>query len=92
MPNSSVKYILILIILVSFNLEGQTNLNQLIEEVNEIKLNIDGDIAVAFLDLSNEENQILINNTKSFHAASTIKVPVMIELFKQQEAKKIKFK
>tara|TARA_B110000008_G_scaffold97246_1_gene99837 strand:- start:73 stop:969 length:897 start_codon:yes stop_codon:yes gene_type:complete len=89
MPNSSVKYILILIILVSFNLEGQTNLNQLIEEVNEIKLNIDGDIAVAFLDLSDEENQILINNTKSFHAASTIKVAVMIELFKQQGAKKI---
>lgn len=45
---------------------------------------IDGDIAVAFLDLSNEENSIMVNTDEVFHAASTMKVPVMIELFKQQ--------
>lgn len=45
---------------------------------------IDGNVAVAFLDLSNEENSILINVDEEFHAASTMKVPVMIELYKQQ--------
>jgi len=45
---------------------------------------IEGDVAVAFLDLSNEENLILINIDEEFHAASTMKVPVMIELYKQQ--------
>ncbi len=91
MPNS-VQYMLIsicLIMLVSCNSKTQITLNELINEVNKKKLNIDGDIAVAFLDLSSEENQILINNTKSFHAASTMKVPVMIELFKQQAEGKL---
>ena len=46
--------------------------------------NINGDVAVAFLDLSNEDNSILINVDEKFHAASTMKVPVMIELYKQQ--------
>jgi beta-lactamase class A len=45
---------------------------------------IDGEVAIAFLDLSNEENTILINADENFHAASTMKVPVMIELYKQQ--------
>ncbi len=45
---------------------------------------IEGDVAVAFLDLSNGENSILINVDEKFHAASTMKVPVMIELYKQQ--------
>lgn len=51
----------------------------------ELQINdIEGDVAVAFLDLSNEENSILINVDEEFHAASTMKVPVMIELYKQQ--------
>ena len=59
--------------------------------IDDLKVNIDqqietieGDIAVAFLDLSNENNSILINADENFHAASTIKIPVMIELYKQQ--------
>ena len=87
-----VQYLLIsicLTMLVSCNSKTHLTLNELKEEVNEIKSNIDGDIAVAFLDLSNKENQILINSTKSFHAASTMKIPIMIELFKQQTEKKL---
>jgi beta-lactamase class A len=45
---------------------------------------IEGDIAVSFLDLSNEENLILINADKKSHAASTMKVLVMIDLYKHQ--------
>lgn len=50
---------------------------------------IDGEVAVAFLDLSNEKNQVFINVDKNFHAASTMKVPVMIELYKQQSEGKL---
>jgi len=50
---------------------------------------IDGDIAVAFLDLYDDNNQILIHVDEQFHAASTMKVPVMIELYKQQSEGKL---
>ena len=88
----AVHYTLILVcitILLSCNSKTHFTLNELTEDINEIKAKIDGDIALAFLDLSNEEHQIQINTTKSFHAASTMKVPIMIELFKQQAEKKI---
>ncbi len=51
--------------------------------------NIDGDVAVAFLDLSDEKNHVFINVDEKFHAASTMKVPVMIELYKQQSEGKL---
>jgi beta-lactamase class A len=41
-----------------------------------------GTFAVAFWDLSNGE-QILVREHEVFHAASTMKTPVMIEVFKQ---------
>lgn len=44
---------------------------------------IEGDFAMAFLDLRDSTNQMHINAKESFHAASTMKVPVMIELFKR---------
>lgn len=50
---------------------------------------IEGEVAVAFIDLSNEKNQVLINVDENFHAASTMKVPVMIELYKQQSEGKL---
>ncbi len=56
----------------------------------ELKLNIitelakqQGISAVAFKDLSTG-NEILFNEHESFHAASTMKTPVMIEVFKQE--------
>ena len=48
-----------------------------------------GTFAVAFLDLTSGE-KILINENESFHAASTMKTPVMIEVFKQAEQGKFK--
>jgi beta-lactamase class A len=44
-----------------------------------------GTYAVAFKDLESGE-EVLINANTSFHAASTMKTPVMIELLKQAEA------
>jgi beta-lactamase class A len=51
--------------------------------VNDIS-KIDGEVAIALYDLNNESNTITINVNEPFHAASTMKVPVMIELYKQQ--------
>lgn len=44
-----------------------------------------GTYAVAFLDLSDTSNFLLINENQVFHAASTMKTPVMMEIFKQAQ-------
>lgn len=44
----------------------------------------EGTFAVAFYDVSGDR-QVLINARESFHAASTMKTPVMIELFRESE-------
>lgn len=48
---------------------------------------VEGHFAVAFEDLSTGE-QLLINEREDFHAASTMKIPVMIEVFRQAAAGK----
>lgn len=50
---------------------------------------INGDVAVVFYNLSDPKDSLFINENEKFHAASTMKVPVMIELFKQAEKGKI---
>ena len=50
---------------------------------------IQGDVAVAFFNLSDATDSLFINADTEFHAASTMKVPVMIELFKQQQEGKL---
>lgn len=48
-----------------------------------------GEFAVAFKNLQNGDT-VFINGKTNFHAASTMKTPVMIELFKQAKAGKFK--
>jgi beta-lactamase class A len=50
-----------------------------------------GNFALAFKDLQTGE-EILINEHRLFHAASTMKTPVMIEVFKQERAGKFSMK
>ncbi|GGW40228.1 serine hydrolase [Arenibacter certesii] len=50
---------------------------------------IDGTVAIAFYSLSEPKDSLYINVDEKFHAASTMKVPVMIELFKQANEGKI---
>ncbi len=50
---------------------------------------IDGTVAVAFYSLAEPKDSLLINVDEKFHAASTMKVPVMIELFKQASEGKL---
>jgi beta-lactamase class A len=50
---------------------------------------VEGQFAVAFKDLQTGKT-LFINEKENFHAASTIKTPVMIEVFKQAKAGKFK--
>jgi len=76
--------ILIITVLFASNLTAQENMQS--KKINEIilgKLNqIEGDKAVFFLNLETGE-EIKFNEKEKFHAASTMKVPVMLELYRQ---------
>ncbi|UTA69337.1 MULTISPECIES: serine hydrolase [Emticicia] len=50
---------------------------------------VEGEFALAFKDLQTGQT-VFINEKESFHAASTMKTPVMIEVFKQAKAGKFK--
>ncbi len=58
--------------------------NEIIKKFSETE----GTFALAFKDLQSGET-IFINEKENFHAASTMKTPVMIEIFKMAEAGKI---
>jgi beta-lactamase class A len=60
---------------------------QFMKEVNEILSKESGTFAVAYKNLKTGET-LLINEHEIFHAASTMKTPVMAEVFKQAEAGK----
>ena len=49
---------------------------------------INGDFAVAFRTLNAPEETLLINEHQMFHAASTMKTPVMIELYRQAKGRR----
>ncbi len=59
---------------------------QIVSELGSIK----GRFAVAFIDLNDPSDTLFINENESFHAASTMKTPVMIEIFKQAAEGKFK--
>lgn len=50
---------------------------------------VEGEFAVAFKDLQTGK-KLFINEKENFHAASTMKTPVMIEVFKQAKAGKFR--
>src|SRR5437763_10664350 len=58
-------------------------------EVEQIISSSGADVAVAFRTLDGKD-ELLIRPDVEFHAASTMKVPVMIELFRQARARALK--
>jgi beta-lactamase class A len=65
-------------------------LQQLDADVKSIIGENHGTYAVAFLDLNDTSRQLLINEKLVFHAASTMKTPVMMEIFKQVQQRRLK--
>jgi len=74
---------LIIVVLFSSCGKKQDISKQLTDTLSQAK----GNFAVAFKDLQTGE-EILINEHRLFHAASTMKTPVMIEMYKQAQAGK----
>jgi beta-lactamase class A len=80
MPRATIVLLSSLFILTSCSqtMSLQSLKNQITERLSQQP----GEFAVAFKDLSTGE-EILINEKTAFHAASTMKTPVMIEVYKQ---------
>ena len=74
------RYFYIHIVIISFLIS--CNSSNLEEEIIFKFENFEGDFALAYKDLSSG-NQILYNEKQIFHAASTMKTPLMIEVFNQ---------
>jgi len=66
---------------------AQTDVQQLKEQIKSF-IAKQGTISVAFRDLLTGE-EIMINESETFHAASTMKTPVLIEVFKQAKEGKL---
>lgn len=62
------------------------NSEELKSAIEDRLAGIEGDFAVAFKNLSDTSQSVLINAKEMFHAASTMKTPVMIEVFRQAAA------
>ncbi|MDH3648929.1 MAG: class A beta-lactamase-related serine hydrolase [Saprospiraceae bacterium] len=78
------KVILLIGLLFFLHCRPETPLLVLEQEVTAAFRNGQGVFSMAFKDLQSGE-EILINGDDSFHAASTMKTPVMIEVYKQAE-------
>ncbi|MEQ9425857.1 MAG: serine hydrolase [Cyclobacteriaceae bacterium] len=63
--------------------KSDSQLEQLENEIGSLFSSTKGSFAIAFKNLSDTTDVILINEHADFHAASTMKVPVMIELYRQ---------
>lgn len=64
------------------------DLNTLAVQINSAFNSLEGDFALAFKMIDDQANTIFINEKMIFHAASTMKTPVMIEVYKQAAEKK----
>jgi beta-lactamase class A len=78
--------LLIISLTSAFSVFLTTN-NTLRDRIDKKFSSVKGEFALAFKDLQSGK-EILINERKSFHAASIMKTPVMIEVYKQASEKK----
>ncbi|CAN1512292.1 PenP Beta-lactamase class A [Spirosomataceae bacterium] len=72
----------------SMNISAQKNI-QLKETISKLMSRTEGDFGLAFKNLDNGDT-IFINAHEYFHAASTMKTPVMLEVFNQEKQAKFK--
>jgi beta-lactamase class A len=64
---------------------SRPSLDQLREDILAVYDTVDGDFAVGFKDLSTGDT-LFIQGDSSYHAASTMKTPVMVEVYRQAAA------
>lgn len=68
--------------------QSENEKEQLRKEIESQFSNSKGTFALAFVNLADTSQSLMINEKEMFHAASTMKTPVMVELFKQAAAGK----
>ncbi|MCU0353543.1 MAG: class A beta-lactamase-related serine hydrolase [Cytophagales bacterium] len=69
---------------------NQMTIEGLRQHIETRLTSVEGRFAVVFKQVDKPENRISINGKEVFHAASTMKTPVMIEVFDQAKAGKFK--
>jgi beta-lactamase class A len=62
---------------------GRQSLTSLKSDIEKLFDSTEGVYALTFLNISDETERVLINENEMFHAASTMKTPVMIEVYRQ---------
>ena len=62
------------------------SLDALERDIRTVLDSVEGDFAVAFRPLDDTSETLLLNEHSMFHAASTMKTPVMVELYRQAHA------
>ncbi len=83
LPAAAFRLIVILLLATTLPVSAQApDANELVQQIRAELGKNPGTFAVAFKDATTGE-QILINDRERFHAASTMKTPVMIEVFRQ---------
>jgi beta-lactamase class A len=80
-----IYYLLLLLLLAGCTTNEPKTADDLKQKIKEYLEKQEGTFAVWFGHLDQPELQLAINPDTVFHAASTMKTPVMIELFKQAE-------
>lgn len=83
------KLLIILFITSSFLFSQKMNIQELEKNIKELYSSVEGEFALAFVPLFENGESLYINEKENFHAASTMKTPVMLELFKQAEERKL---
>lgn len=84
----SITYLLLLLFATIITAQDNEMLKEeLTTAINDLIMNVEGDIAVASINLDTGE-EIYINEKEIFHAASTMKTPVMLEIYRQAESGK----
>jgi beta-lactamase class A len=79
---------LLSILIISCTADKEPPIVQLADDISHLLAKNQGTFAVAFMDLKTGDT-LFINEHEPFHAASTMKTPVMIELYKQANEGKL---
>jgi len=82
---------LFLLLFLSFSLtvNGQSALENLESKIKAEFKRSPGLFCLAFKEIGQSQNQLMIHADSIVHAASTMKTPVMVEIFNQIEQKKM---
>lgn len=84
-----IKKLFLITLLAIVEIMNAQTISELKKEIEKLITQTGGTVAVAFRDLSNSDNSLFINATEVFHAASTMKTPVMIGIMKLAEEGKL---